>query len=89
MNFSMAVDTEKQIEAVEAELKFLDKALEGDQVHPDVITEHELPKRFPTLTKRLKKRTRAWKKCWRTAKHNMMRIKATDKSERRISFSLS
>ncbi|MGV3111216.1 helicase-exonuclease AddAB subunit AddA [Staphylococcus pettenkoferi] len=52
--FSMAVDTEKQIETVEAELKFLDKALEGDQVHPGVITEHELPKRFPTLTKKIK-----------------------------------
>lgn len=58
----MLDNVEKQLEVVEDEHRFVSKVIEGDMINSELLVSHEFVSRFPSITKRLKKQMKVWKK---------------------------
>ena len=57
----MLDNVEKQLEVVEDEHRFVSKVIEGNMINSELLVSHEFEP-FPSITKRLKKQMKVWKK---------------------------
>ncbi|MHD0398236.1 helicase-exonuclease AddAB subunit AddA [Staphylococcus simulans] len=66
--FHECTGVEKHLEVVEGERAFLARAMEGDMLNTELISEHQLPKRFPSITKDIKEMNEGFEEGLKLAK---------------------
>ncbi|MCU5745970.1 helicase-exonuclease AddAB subunit AddA [Staphylococcus sp. SQ8-PEA] len=74
--FSMASGTDKQLATIETELQFLKQALRSSEVQTDVILDHQLPARFPAISKKIKEANEGLEETLADAKAQFDRYKS-------------
>ncbi|MDU7037553.1 MAG: UvrD-helicase domain-containing protein, partial [Staphylococcus simulans] len=80
---------EKHLEVVEGERAFLARAMEGDVLNTELISEHQLPKRFPSITKKLKEANEGFEEGLKLAKSYYDDYKAAVEKVKKDYFSRS
>lgn len=80
---------EKHLEVVEGERAFLARAMEGDVLNTELISEHQLPKRFPSITKKLKEANEGFEDGLKLAKSYYDDYKAAVEKVKKDYFSRS